>query len=196
MLMEKITGVFTFRQGVYEDVEYDEGFTSTAWLVVVGAAFLGQLGAVASAVGDGFEFFNWIIGSAVGTVFAVAAFALSTWVIQAIGKAVFNAEVDFGELVRTLGLAYVWQALGVIGIVNAFLPTVITCLLAPLSFAIFVLGLVAMFRAARVALDLDTTQTLVTVFLGWLVIVVFSVAIGAFLGFMGLVAAGAAGVLG
>ena len=193
MLIERITGVFTFREGVYADVEHDESFTNTAWLVVVGAAFLGQLGSVASTEGIGI---SWIIASIVGTVFAVAAFALSTWVIQAVGKALYSAEVNFGELVRTLGLAYVWQALGVFGIVNASQSIALSCLLAPLSFAIFILGLIAMFRAARVALDLDTTQTLVTVFLGWLVIVVFSVVITAILAFMGLVAAGAAGLLG
>ena len=196
MLIERIIGVFTFKQGVYEDVEHDENFTTTAWLLVAGVALLNQFGSLASAVNDAFGFISWIIATVVATVIAVAAFALGTWVIQAVGKALFSAEVNFGELVRTMGLAYVWQALGVIGIVNAFLPDVISCLLAPLTFAIAILGLIAMFRAARVALDLDTTQTVVTVFLGWLVIFLFTAITGTILAFMGLVAAGAVGLLG
>jgi len=94
MLMDRIIGVFTFRQGVYEDVEHDEGFTTTAWLLVAAVAFLSQLGSVASTEGIGF--ISWIIASIVGTVIAVAGFAVSTWVIQAVGKAVFSAEVNFG----------------------------------------------------------------------------------------------------
>jgi hypothetical protein len=196
MLMDRIIGVLSFRQGVYADVEHDESFTNTAWLLVAVVAFLNQLGSVASLGSDNVNFITWIIGTLVGTVIAVIGFAVATWVIQAVGKAVFSAEVNFGELVRTLGLAYVWRALGLIGIINFFVPAVLTCLLAPLNLVIAILGLIAWFMAAREALDLDGIQTAVTIIIGWIVIFVFSVITGAILALMGLAAAGAAELLG
>jgi hypothetical protein len=41
--------------------------------------------------------------------------------------------------------------------------------------AAFILGLVAWFVAAKEALDLEWGQTIITVILGWLVILVFSI---------------------
>ena len=33
MLTERIMGAFTFRKGIYAEVEQDASFTSTAWLL-------------------------------------------------------------------------------------------------------------------------------------------------------------------
>ena len=44
MLTQRIIGAFTFRKGVYEEVEQDTDFTRTAWLIVVVVAFLELLG--------------------------------------------------------------------------------------------------------------------------------------------------------
>ena len=43
MLMDRIIGAFTFRKEVYAEVEKDETFTSTAWLLVAVVAFISQL---------------------------------------------------------------------------------------------------------------------------------------------------------
>ena len=196
MFMDKVIGVFTFRQGVYSEVEHDESFTNTAWMIVAATAFLGQLGGIGAVGFDEVGFVGWILGAIIGTLISVVGFAVAMWVIAAIGKSMFNAEVDFGELVRTLGLAYVWRAIGIIGIINVFMGTAITCLLAPLQLIAAVLGLVAMFMAAREALDLDGFQTAVTIVIGWIVMFVFTFMTGVILGIMGLAAAGAAGVFG
>ena len=37
MLTERIIGAFTFRKGVYADVEQDTSFTTTAWMIVATA---------------------------------------------------------------------------------------------------------------------------------------------------------------
>jgi Na+/H+-dicarboxylate symporter len=55
----------------------------------------------------------------------------------------------------------------------------------------------AWFIAAKEALDLEWLQTIVTVFLGWLVFVVISIVIGGLvLGLFGLGAAAVGGLLG
>ncbi|MBW8010161.1 MAG: hypothetical protein FVQ83_02810 [Chloroflexi bacterium] len=107
----------------------------------------------------------------------------------------FNAEVDFGEMVRTLGLASVWNVLGIFtGVVNAF--GLLACLLFPLTLAIVILTFAAWVVAAKEALDLEWVQTIVTIVIGWLVIAVFTVITGIVLGIIGLTAAGVFGLFG
>ena len=97
--MNRVIGALTFRRGVYAEVEHDEGFTNTAWLLVVASSFLGQLGANAAG---GFEDpVSWIRNSIVGTVFAVAAFIVGVAIVDGVGRQSFRAEVTRGELVRT-----------------------------------------------------------------------------------------------
>lgn len=189
MLTERIIGAFTFRSGVYAEVENDVNFTTTAWLIVTVVAFLNQLG---ERVSD--DFVKWILGTIVGTIFVLIGFAIACAVINWVGRTVFYAEVTFDELVRTLGLAYVWNIVGVLGAIVAFSPT-LDCVTAPARFLAWILGLVAWFQAAREALDLETVQTLVTVIIGWIVLFVVVFFAGLVLGILGLGAAAAGGLL-
>ena len=43
MLMNRIIGAFTFRRGVYAEVEKDQAFTTTAWILVIVVAFSAHL---------------------------------------------------------------------------------------------------------------------------------------------------------
>ena len=190
MLTERIVGAFTFRKGVYAEVEQDTTFTQTAWIIVVVVAFLNQVGSFASG-----NLVNWLIGAVVGTIFAVIGFAVGALVINWVGRAVFKAEVSFDELVRTLGLAYVWQVVGVIGVLSAF-STALSCVLAPVMVIVAILTVVAWFVAAREALDLDWVQTIVTVILGFIVMIVITLLAGLVLGALGFGAAALGGLLG
>jgi hypothetical protein len=163
MLVERILGAFAFRRQVYADVERATAFTMTAWLLVAGVAFLNQLGTHAST-----KVLNWLGSTVVGTIWAVIAFAVAAYVMDWMGHALFKADVTFGELVRTLGLAYVWNIVGVIGVV-AGLSDALSCLFAPALVVGWVMLVVSWFVAAKEALDLDVVQTIVTVALGWLV---------------------------
>ena len=190
MLVERIIGAFTFRKGVYAEVEKDSTFTTTAWILVAVVAFLNQLGSRATGhVG------NWLLGAIVGTVFAVIGFAVGALVVNWVGRTVFNADVTFEQLVRTLGLAYVWQVIGVIGVVAAF-SEALSCLLAPVMVIAAIVMVIAWFVAAKEALDLEWGQTIVTVILGWLALVVIMVVAGVVLGLLGLGAAALGGALG
>jgi hypothetical protein len=128
----------------------------------------------------------------VGTVVGIIGFAVGTAVITWVGQTVFKAEVTFDELVRTLGLAYIWRVLGVISIVGAFSPA-LACVAAPISLAAAIAGLFSWFIAAKEALDLDWTQTIVTVLLGWAAIMAITFFTALILGMLGLGAAGLAG---
>jgi hypothetical protein len=161
MLISRIIAAFRFRRSVYAEVEQDTSFTTTAWILVVVIAFLSQLGASASP-----DLLYWLIGTIGGTIFAVMGFVVAALVIGWVGRILFKAEVNSGELVRTLGLAYVWQIVGVLGVVTAFTDVFYGELTI-----IIVLGLVmlviAWIVAAKEALDLGWLPTGIAVVAGW-----------------------------
>ena len=135
-MVDRIIGAITFRKGVYSEVEHDTSFTGTAWMLVVIVAFLKALGSVFGTNGGG------ILGLLGGTIIAVVGFAAGSLVISWVGRALFQADVSFEEMVRTLGLAYIWNAVGVLGILGAISPA-LGCVTAPVAIAAFVLGLIA-----------------------------------------------------
>ena len=190
MLTNRIIGAFSFRREVYAEVEKDATFTTTAWLLVIVVAFLNQLGSRASG-----NLVNWLIGAVVGTIFAVVGFAVAALVINWVGRALFNADVTFEEMVRTLGLAYVWNVIGVISALAAF-SEALSCLLAPVMIITVILLVASWFVAAKEALDLDWVQTIVTVLLGWIALVAITIVAGVVLGLLGLGAAVVGGLLG
>jgi hypothetical protein len=190
MLMERIIGAFTFRKGVYADVEQDASFTSTAWILVVVVALLNQFGSsVATKLG------SRLLGAIVGTVFTVIGFAVGAMVINLVGRAAFKAEVTFDEVVRTVGLAYVWNVVGFINILAAF-SDALSCLLAPIMVISAIATVVAWLVAAKEALDLDWVQTIVTVILGWITLFIISLISGLVLGLLGLGAVSLFGLFG
>ena len=182
--MDRIIKALTFKTEVYAEVENDVTFTNTAWIIVAVVSLLNQLGTRAST-----NFGNWLLGAVIGTVFAIIGFAVAAYIINLVGRAVFKAEVDFGELVRTLGLAYVWQIVGLIGILGAF-SVALACITAPLLFIGWILTVIAWFVAVKEALDLDWVPTIVTVFLGWIALVVVNLLAGLVLGAIGIAGAG------
>ena len=162
MLANRIIGAFTFRKGVYAEVEKDTSFTTTAWILVVVVAFLNQLGSFASR-----NLLSWLIGTIGGTIFAIFGFVVGVLVINWVGRIVFKADVRFNELVRTLGLAYVWQVVGVLGILTTF-SNVLSDELYMVKIAALAMMVVAWLIAAKEALDLGWLQTGVAVMLGWM----------------------------
>ena len=190
MLTQRIIGAFTFRSGVYAEVEQDTDFTRTAWILVAVVAFLNQIGSFASS-----ELVNWLVGAVIGTLFAIVAFFVGAMVINWVGSGVYKADVTFHELVRTLGLAYVWQVVGLLGVLSAF-STALSCLLAPVMVIGAILLIVAWFIAAKEALDLDWVKTFITVILGWLSLVVITAIAGIVVRLLGFGGAFLGGLLG
>jgi hypothetical protein len=189
MLTDRIIAAFTFRSEVYAEVERDTSFTQTAWILVAVVAFLNQLGSTATD-----NLASWVIGAIIGTIFAVIGFAVGAFIVNWVGRTVFNAEVTFEELVRTLGLAYVWNVVGVLGILAAF-SDALSCILAPALFAAWIAGLISWFVAAKEALDLEWVQTVVTVVLGWIALVLITILAGVVMGLLGLGVAAVGGLI-
>jgi len=186
-MIDRIIGAFTFKTSVYKEVEDDASFTTTAWMIVAVVAFLSQLGtsaAAASTIGG-----RWIFAALGGTVFAILGFALGAFVISWAGKTFFNADVTFEEVVRTIGLAYVWNVVAFLGIIALAAPG-LTCVTGPITFLASLAGLVAWFVAAKEALDLEWPQTIGTVLIGWVVSLIVTLIAGAILGLFGLAGAG------
>jgi len=181
MLMDRIMGALTFKREVYAEVEHDESFTSTAWGLVAVVAFLNQLGAYAGSEGFG----GWITSTLVGTGFSVLGFAVGAFAIAWVGKTLFQAEVTFEEVVRTVGLAYIWNILGVFGVLAAFVPLLV-CLLSPALILGWVLGIYSWFIATKEALDLESGQTIITVLVGFIAVFIVSGLAGVVLGLLGL----------
>ena len=191
--MDRIIGAFTFRKGVYAEVEHDASFTNTAYIIVAVAALLNQFGAFASGGFD--DVVGWAAGTVIGTIFAVVGFAIAVAVVNWVGRAVFNAEVTFQELVRTLGLAYVWQAVGVLGVLGAA-GAALSCVVAPAQVAAVLAGLFAWFIAAKAALDLEWLQVVITVVIAWFVIIAFTFLATAVIALLGFGGAALGGLLG
>jgi hypothetical protein len=184
MLANRIMGAFTLRKSVYAEVEQDTSFTSTAWILVVVVAFLSQLGSFASSS----ELIGWLIGAIVGTILAIIGFVAGVLVINWAGRIIFKADVRLNELVRTLGLAYVWQVVGVLGIPIAFFD-IFSSELYMIEVLAVVMLIISWLVAAKEALDLGWLQTGVTVLLGWIAQFLITTFITAFvLGLLGLVA--------
>jgi len=191
-MMDRIMKVFSFKQEVYKEVEDDASFTQTAWMIVAVVAFLSQMGANAALVHvDGG---SWVLGTISGTLFAIVGFAAGAFIISWAGKTFFNADVTFEEMVRTLGLAYVWNIIGFLGIVG-MVSSGLGCVVGPISFAAGIAGLVSWFIAAKEALDLEWPQTIGTVVIGWVASLIISLVAAAILGVFGLAGYGISSVL-
>jgi len=111
------------------------------------------------------------------------------------GHALYKADVNFGELVRTLGLAYVWTIVGVIGVL-AGLSAGLSFLFTPVLVVGWVMLVLSWFVAAKEALDLSVVKTIVTVALGWLVFGAIMAAGSWVLDLIGLSAAGVGRMFG
>lgn len=167
MLWNRIVGALMFRAAAYEDVESDAAFTRTAWMIVAVVSFLVRLASGAPYIAsEGVT--RWLLGSVLGAGITLIAFGLAAWVITMVGMGFFNAEVTFYQMIRTLGLAYIWAIFGVLGVVGALSPT-LTALVAPIMVITWLLAVVAWVFASKRALDLSWGKTLVTVFVGALI---------------------------
>ena len=190
MLSERIIRAFTFQREVYTEVEHDTTFTTTAWLLVVVIGFLNQLGTHAST-----NLINWISSTVLGTIAAVVGFAVAAFVMDWVGRALFNAEVTFDEVVRTLGLAYVWNVVGLVGAVSA-VSNFLSCLVAPGLVLGWVMLVISWFVAVKEALDLELGPTIVTVVLGWIAFGAIMAAASIVMAIIGLTAAGVGNLFG
>lgn len=197
MLMDRIIGAFMFKREVYAEVKKDASFTPTAWGIVVIVPLIVQLagflvaGAYAAAVANAFGGFGGLGGygtsaaisgtitsALVQTIIQIISFAVGVYVIMLVANQMFQAKATFDGLVRPLGLAYVWNIVGVFVILLVISPSFI-CLVGILGLAGLVLYLISAAIAVKEGLGLDWTQTLITIVIaGFAIAIVSSLLVG------------------
>lgn len=144
--VERMIGAATLDVATYEEVEHDLTATTQAGLVVVIAA-VAQ--AIVSPAG--------VISGLVGALLGWLAFAGLTYFI---GTKLFDGTATWGELLRTLGFAYVVAIFSILA--------VIPILGVLVGLVVFVWGVAAAVVAIRQALDVSTGKAAITALLGWI----------------------------
>lgn len=158
---------------LFKEVEADTSLNQEALIVVTivsAAAGVGAFFGRLSSEGFGAA----IIALLVTALLGVINYYIWAYVTHFIGTNMFKGDADPGELLRVLGYASGPRILGLL----FFIP----CAGGLLSFAGSIWALVAGFVGVREALDLDTTETLVTVVVGWLAILIITIIVGSVVG--------------
>jgi hypothetical protein len=165
-------------------------FTTTAWTLVVIFALLNQFGSYASQ-----NIFDWLVGAGIGVLTAIAGFVISAAVISWVGRGIYSADVTFNELVRTMGLASIWTAVGFLGVIAAF-SKALSYILGPVIVISWVALVVAWFVAVHEALDLTWGKTILTVIIGFIPWAIIMSLTGIVLSLLGLTATGFGSLFG
>ena len=159
---------------LYEEVEADTSLTQEAFTAVAIVAALSGIGAGLKSLIGGAGVGGFFVAHFVGILMSLAGYVIWAFLTYFIGVRLFKGTADYGELLRTLGYAYGPNVLGLV----AFIPIIG----ALLSFVGSIWALVCFIIAVRQALDFDTTKAVLTVIIGWFVVLVITLMITAILG--------------
>ncbi len=182
-MIKRITRAVMLDREFYKEAEADTSLNREALMIVVVVSVVGAIGTFFSSLmaqNFGRALLAFFVSAGVG----VANYYIWSYVTYFIGTNMFKGEADPGELLRVLGYASAPRLLSLLG----FIP----CVGWLISLAGGIWALVAGFFGVQEALDLDTTETLVTVVLGWVAILIITAVVT---GIFGLGAAGAGAVL-
>ncbi len=165
----------------FNEAEADTSLNQEALMVVILASVATGIGSFLQGVLRG-DIGAAIIGLIVSAVMGVVGYYIWSYVTYFVGTNLFKGTADVGELLRTLGYASGPQLLGIL----AFIPCV-----GPLASLVGgIWSLVAGIIAVREALDFDTTKAIITVIIGWLIVLILTGVVLAVLG-VGAVGLGA-----
>ncbi len=176
LLFKRIMRAALLDREFYKEVEADPSLNQEALMIVVAVSVISGIGSFFAGLiagQPGAAFLALIVNSAIG----IANYYVWAYVTHFIGTNLFDGDADPGELLRVLGYASAPRLLGLLG----FIP----CIGWLIVIAGAIWALVAGFYGVREALDLDTTETLITVGLGWLAIVIITSVVNGIFGFAG-----------
>jgi hypothetical protein len=170
---------------VFREIAEDEGAMSEAAIIVIAvsvlSAFGGLIGALINRSGVGAAIGGFFVSLLVAVFLSWIGWAVLTFFI---GTRLFEGRTDIPEMMRVLGYANAPNLLGLF----SFIP----CVGWIFSVAGAILSLIAGVLAVREAMEFDTGKAVVTVVIGWVVILVIS----AILGLLGLSVGALAGAFG
>ena len=167
----------------YNEAEADTNLTQEALMVVILVSIAAGIGSFLGGIlggGLGAAFIGLILAVVIG----VLGYYVWAYVTYFVGTSLFGGTADVGELLRTLGYASGPRVLSIL----SFIP----CVGWLISLAGAIWALVAGVIAVREALDFDTTKAVITVIIGWVIVLIISLVIGAVVG-VGAVGLGALG---
>jgi hypothetical protein len=156
----------------YNEVEANTSLTNEALLVVIIGALASGAGGLISGIFGGFG--AAITTMIVNILMVVVGYFIWVFVTQFVGTRFFGGTADVGEMRRTLGYAMAPQVLNILG----FIP----CVGGIIGLVVWVWTLAAGFIAVREAMDFDNGKAIITVVIGWLIIVIVGAILGAIFG--------------
>ncbi|MBI4770221.1 MAG: YIP1 family protein [Chloroflexi bacterium] len=150
-IVSRLVRVARFDASVYREIAEDQTAMGQAALVVIAAVVLSAIGSLGSGVGV----------VLIGAVISLVSFVVYVVVATFVSKSFFQGKTDFQEMGRTLGYAYAWYGVGVLGL--------IPCLGAVISFLAWIAAVVAGVVALRESSEFDTGKAVATVLIAGVV---------------------------
>jgi hypothetical protein len=184
-MLNRVTRAAMLDVNLYEEVEADTSLNQEALIVVVLVSIASGIGAFLGGVLSG-DIGPALLALIVTAVLGVVNYYIWAYVTYFVGTNLFQGTADAGEMLRTLGYASGPRVLGIL----SFIPC--AGALAALAGAIW--ALVAGVIAVRQALDFDTTKAILTVIIGWVIILVITLVV-AFVFGIGAAGLGALGTV-
>jgi len=184
-MINRVTRAAMLDVNLYEEVEADTSLNQEALIVVILVSIASGIGSFLATVFQG-EIGPAVVSLLVTIALGVVNYYIWAYITYFVGTRLFEGTADAGELLRTLGYASGPRVLALLG----FIP----CLggLAALAGAIW--ALIAGVIAVRQALDFDTTKAVLTVIIGWVIVLAISLVVGLVFG-VGALGVGALGSL-
>ena len=158
---------------LYEEVEADTSLNQEALMVVILVSLAGGIGGFLGGLIMG-RIGSALLGLVLAVVLGVISYYIWAYITYFVGTNLFNGTADVGEMLRTLGYASGPRVLSIL--------TFIPCLGALASLVGAIWSLVAGVIAVRQALDFDTTKAVLTVIIGWVIVLIITFVLSAVVG--------------
>ncbi len=152
----------------YNEAEADTSLNQEALMVVILVSIAGGIGGFLGGVIAG-DIGLALLGLVLGVVLGIINYYIWAYVTYFVGTNLFGGTANPGELLRVLGYASGPRVLSIL----SFIP----CVGALVALAGGIWSLVAGVIAIREALDFDTGKAIITVIIGWVIILIITIVI-------------------
>jgi hypothetical protein len=166
-LIDRIVGIVTLKDPVYEEVEHDQSATVQAALIVVVSGLLSGIG----RIGD--EWYSIIVVPVVAAI----AWVVASYFIYLVGTRFIpsaTTEADLGQVLRLTGFASITGAVGIISFIPVLGPIV--------GFVGAIWGIVIFVKAIMHALEMEVGRAIATAIGAWIMEIIVFVVLGLIFG--------------
>ncbi len=151
-MIQRMIGAALFNAHTYEEIEADQSALGQALGVVILVTICGMIGGLVADIMEGATALGIIVGLGFGLAFGIVRWALWVTVILMVGGGLLrteNTQINWSEMGRVLGFAYVPGVLSIFSWLPAIGDTIV--------FAAFIWTLAAAVMAVRQAMDFEGT---------------------------------------